>query len=125
MCLPNLPITRNGSKQLKNCAVVGYYECKSCRPCKQGHRVIGRVSAEVKGCNFHFGQVLLCKVNDGLRNEYQNNAEFAVWIGLVKSLQLLPPDYVIPVWERLLRYPGPILPLQNGNIHPLILRFMQ
>ncbi len=64
---------------------------------------------EVKGCNFHL-----------------HFAEEAVWIGLlVKSLQLLPPDYVIPVWERLVHYPGPILPLQNGKIHPLILRFVQ
>ncbi len=42
------------------------------------------------------GQALLHKVNDGSRNEYQNNAEFELWIQLVKSLQPLPQDYVIP-----------------------------
>ncbi len=33
---------------------------------------------EVKGCNFHFRQTLMHKVNDGLRSEYQNKAESAI-----------------------------------------------
>lgn len=67
------------------------------------------------GCTFHFGQCLVRRVQqEGLRQLYQNDdpeqdedTPVRVWIGLIKSLALLPPDLVLPTWQNWLRFPPP------------------
>ncbi len=75
--------------------------------------------------SFTFAVYRTWVILDGLTEQYQINPQFQLWIQLAKSLQFLPPEFVIPVWQRLLRYPGPILRLQNAHVGPLIQRFIQ
>jgi hypothetical protein len=60
------------------------------------------------GCTFHFGQCLWRRIQkEGLTEQYRNpdpvnqpDSPFRVWIGLLKSLALLPADLVERAWRQ-------------------------
>lgn len=60
-----------------------------------------------KGCLFHFGQCLIRHVQRyGLMQFYENEeSEIRIWIKKLKALALLPPDLIIAIWQRELRFP--------------------
>lgn len=62
-----------------------------------------------KGCAFHFGQSLMRKLQSiGLSPWYEeNNSSLKKWIGLLRSLAMLPADIVIDTWNAWLRN-GPV-----------------
>ena len=59
-------------------------------------------NAEIKLCYFHFGQTILKRVNNNyFKNLIRNNPSIEKIIYGSKALVLIPPEVVIPIWEKL------------------------
>lgn len=77
------------------------------------HAVHSELGINARGCTFHLGQCLTRRIqHEGLQDMYRNpdpatqgDSPFRIWIGLLKSLALLPQDLVLPTWQNWLSYP--------------------
>ena len=59
-------------------------------------------NTEIKLCYFHFGQTILKRVNNNyFKNLIRNNPSIEKIIYGSKALVLIPPEVVIPIWEKL------------------------
>ena len=60
-------------------------------------------NTELKGCFYHFSSNIWKHIqNLGLQNHYQDDENFVLWLRLLSTLALVPPNDVIHYFELLI-----------------------